>query len=147
LPPRRASPSFAGLARALITAFVLFAAACADFERGASIMAAPDAGAGETATEAGSMASYATDVHALLVSGCRRCHAPDGSAGHTTLVMSGQAETDYPRALMFVKPGDPAGSRLLNKTAGSGHGGGAIYSAGSPEHQKISQWIKEGALP
>jgi hypothetical protein len=49
--------------------------------------------------------------------------------------------------VQFVNSENPAGSRLLVKGAGMGHGGGAIYAVGTPEYQTILQWITQGSAP
>ncbi len=64
-----------------------------------------------------------------------------------TLLFTGSAPDDYPTVVTFVDTSAPAGSRLLSKLSGNGHQGGAVYAAGSPEYQKILNWIEQGALP
>ena len=126
--------------------------ACADLERGDPL---PDAAAVDTAapaTEAGAEAgaagrSFARDVHPLLVDGCARCHSRDGQAGNTTLLLTADAAADLPVVARFVNGDNPAGSRLLVKGAGMGHGGGAIFAAGSPEYRTILEWITQGSAP
>jgi hypothetical protein len=112
------------------------ATACADFSRGAASVAA-DAGAdlqADAGSADGAMTSFATDVHPLLIAHCQRCH------------MAG-AEADYATATRFVDTATPAGSRLLSKVSGNGHGGGTVFAAGSPEYLTILEWIQQGARP
>ncbi len=75
------------------------------------------------------------------------CHVPGGAASTTSLLFSGNAATDYTTVLQFVDTSAPAGSRILSKLSGNGHGGGTIYAAGSPEYETILQWIQQGAPP
>ena len=75
------------------------------------------------------------------------CHVPGGMASTTSLLFSGNAATDYTTVLQFVDTSAPAGSRILSKLSGNGHGGGTIYAAGSPEYETILQWIQQGAPP
>jgi mono/diheme cytochrome c family protein len=123
---------------------------CADLERGAPLPAdaGPDAAAVDGASDAGAPAlSFARDVHRLLLDGCARCHAPGASAGNTGLLYVRDAAKDRESTISFINREQPASSRLLGKGAGQGHGGGAIYAAGSPEHRTILDWILQGASP
>ena len=125
-------------------------ASCADFSRGEP-SPAPDAGArpdgGDAAASDGAALSFASDVYPLLVPACQSCHATGEEAGDTNLLFTGTAPDDYPTVVTFVDTSAPAGSRLLSKLSGNGHQGGAVYAAGSPEYQKILNWIEQGALP
>jgi hypothetical protein len=134
------------LRRALL---VVLLVGCADLERGP---AAPDATAPPDPAppgEAGAPVAlaFARDVHPLLLAGCRSCHAPRASAGNTALVYTGDAAADLAASLPFVDRLRPGSSRLLSKGAGVGHGGGALYPAGSPEYEQIRQWIEQGTAP
>jgi hypothetical protein len=122
--------------------------ACADFSRGdpsASGGAAP--GPMGDGSDAGSGASYAAGVHAILLDGCASCHSPTGAASGTALVLTGSAPDDYLSTLDFVDVGAPGASRLVVKMEGRGHAGGAIYTGASPEHAQVVRWIGEGAAP
>ena len=136
--------------RVFAFALVLAAAGCADFSRGAP-SPKPEGGvvadAGAEGGEGGGGTSFATDVYPLLMSGCQRCHAAGKEAGDTQLVLTGSAEADYPSVTLFVDTSAPSGSRLVTKMSGSGHQGGTVYAAGSPEYQTIVQWIQQGASP
>jgi hypothetical protein len=135
--------------RVVALVIALGAGGCADFERGKSIPG-PDAGAEAGVADggdAGGALSFAADVHPLLLSGCRRCHVEGGQAGGTSLLLSDDAAKDLPKVLALVDLSNPAGSRLLVKSAGQGHTGGAIYGPGSPEHERILNWIQGGARP
>ena len=127
---------------------ILFGAAlgCADFSRGG-----PGFDAGEPTTDAsakgdGGALSFTTDIYPLL-SPCRNCHVPGGAASSTSLIFTGTASSDYTTVLNFVNTANPAGSRMLVKMSGSGHGGGTIYAAGSSEYETILSWIQQGAPP
>jgi hypothetical protein len=125
-------------------------ASCADFSRGEPSPAS-DAGAspdsGDATTPDGAALSFAVDVYPLLVPACQSCHATGEDAGDTQLLFTGSAPDDHPTVIMFVDTSAPAGSRLLSKGSGNGHGGGAVYAPGSPEYQTILNWIEQGALP
>jgi hypothetical protein len=126
---------------------ILFGAAlgCADFSRGG-----PGFDAGEPTEAAaksdGAALSFATDIYPLL-SPCRNCHVPGGAASSTSLIFTGTAAADYTTVLNFVNTSSPASSRMLAKMSGSGHGGGTIYAAGTPEYETILNWIQQGAPP
>jgi hypothetical protein len=130
-----------------VLAPVLWGAAlgCADFSRGG-----PGLDAGQATDVAakgdGAALSFANDVYPLL-SPCRNCHVPGGAASSTSLIFTATAGADYTTVLQFVNTASPASSRLLAKLSGSGHGGGTIYAAGTPEYQTILTWIQQGAPP
>jgi hypothetical protein len=126
---------------------LVLAGGCADFQRGAYWDEAESASASETAVSDGGL-GYAADVHALLDTGCERCHAPSNSAGNTDfLIISDDIDASYESTLEFVDLDDPAASRLLAKMAGLGHGGGAVFDDRSPEYALILAWIEQGAPP
>jgi len=133
-----------------VFAGALALASCADFSRGEP-SPAPDAGArpdgGDAAAPDGAALSFGADVYPLLVPACQSCHATGEQAGDTQLLFTGSAPDDYPTVVTFVDTSAPAGSRLLSKLSGSGHQGGTVYAAGSPEYQTILHWIEQGALP
>jgi hypothetical protein len=132
-----------------LLAAVLFGAACADFSRGPASPAA-DAGAdtgGEGGPADGAVVSFAADVHPLLIASCQRCHSAGAEAGDTQLLLTGDADADYATVSRFVDTSAPAGSRLLSKASGNGHGGGTVFAAGSPEYQTVLDWIQQGAPP
>jgi hypothetical protein len=118
---------------------------CADFSRGGPAI---DTGGGMDAAAQGDggALSFATDVYPLL-SPCQNCHVPGGAASSTSLIFTGTAAADYTTVLNFVNTSAPASSRRLAKLSGSGHGGGTIYAAGSPEYETILTWIQQGAPP
>jgi hypothetical protein len=122
---------------------------CADVERGPRTPR-PDAGPDLAPAEAGAAdtggVAFAA-VYPLIDDGCKRCHMPGGMAASSTFQLSGQAATDYPGVRALVDPMAPAGSRLLAKTAGQGHGGGVIYRAGSTEYAALLAWVEGGAAP
>jgi hypothetical protein len=124
---------------------VAAALGCADFSRGGPSMdvgESTDAGA----TGDGGALTFAADIYPLLTI-CMNCHVPGGAASDTSLIFSGNAATDYTTVLQFVDTSAPAGSRILSKVSGNGHGGGTIYAAASPEYDTILQWIQQGAPP
>jgi hypothetical protein len=133
--------------RSLLLVLALFAG-CADLERGPRPPlpdAGPDLGALEGGAEAGGP-SFAM-VFPVIDSGCRRCHVAGGMAGTSSFLLTGMAMTDYSAVRALVDPAAPAGSRLLAKAAGQGHGGGVIYRADSPEYTLLAAWIAAGAAP
>jgi hypothetical protein len=141
---RRQCRGLQSLALALIASTI----GCADFSRGPT---SSGAGGGEGTVDAagtadGATLSFATDVLPLL-SICKNCHVSDGQASQTALIFSGNTSTDYATVVQFVDTSTPAGSRLLAKIKGNGHGGGTIYAAGSPEYETILTWIEQGASP
>jgi hypothetical protein len=140
--------------RAPLALMILVLVGCADLERGDT---APDA-AGPVVTDGGgdvgmpgdggaAATSFARDVHPLLLDGCGRCHTAGGMAASSGLLFTREAAADRQAALTFVNLDQPAASRLLSKGAGIGHGGGAVYAAGTPEYDTILRWIAQGASP
>jgi hypothetical protein len=123
---------------------ILLAMGCADVERG-SRPPVPEAGPEAGANDGGAV-SFAT-VRPLLVDGCQRCHAPGQQAGNTALLFTGDAMAELASVRGFVDTASPARSRLLAKTSGQGHGGGAIYRPGSAEYAALLAWIEGGAAP
>lgn len=127
----------------------LLASACADVRRG---VPAPDpwepppdvpgidGGTGEGV-------SFAAAVLPILVDRCQSCHMPGGAAGQTSFLVTGNADTDYEETIPLIDESAPAESRLLSKASGIGHGGGAIFRAGTAEYDTILSWILNGALP
>jgi hypothetical protein len=121
------------------------APACADFSRGAQVAetgTSTDAGAPSD----GGALSFATDIYPLLAT-CMNCHVAGGAASGSSLLFAGHAGTDYQNVLKFVQTAAPAGSRLLSKVSGNGHGGGTIYAAGTTQYETILAWIQQGAPP
>ena len=86
-------------------------------------------------------------VRPLLDDGCRHCHSAGQQAGDTGFLLNGDAAAEYAAVRSFVDPAAPAGSRLLAKASGQGHGGGTIYRAGSPEYAALLAWVESGAGP
>jgi len=123
--------------------------ACADLSRGEPSAARVDATTDSQGTDGGAgdaAASFAT-VHALLVPTCQRCHTQGGEAGGSQLLFTGDVAADLAAAMRFVDTSAPAGSRLLSKMSGNGHGGGVVYAAASPEYDTVLRWIQQGAPP
>lgn len=134
----------------LVLAACAGGAGCADFSRGPDSPPAVDAGSDDAAKdggEDGAAASFASTVHPLLISACQGCHAAGAQAGDTQLLLTGDTAADYATVSRFVNASSPAGSRLLSKASGNGHGGGTVLAAGSPEYQAVLDWIQQGALP
>jgi hypothetical protein len=133
-------------------------AGCADWSRGpTSTGAGADGGAGADAagavgTDGGAEGSaaqltFADPIHGLLISACQPCHSTGQEAGDTMYLLTGDATADYTTVSQFIDTSAPAGSQLLVKMSGSGHGGGTVYAADSPEYLSILRWIQEGAPP
>jgi hypothetical protein len=117
---------------------------CADFRRGAywdDVEADEDA-ADETEGVDGEL-RFGADVYPLLVDGCASCHEP----GALDYVVSGDIDETYDATVRIVDIVDPTSSRLLHKTRGDGHGGGAVYDRMSEEYAVILSWIEQGAVP
>jgi hypothetical protein len=133
---------------------LLLIAACADLERGAPSPDAalePDAAAVQDGVPVadGVVAglSFARDIHPILVDRCGRCHSDDGQASETSMILGTDPARDLIQIRKLVNPDNPAGSRLLVKGAGAGHGGGAIISSASAEYRTVLQWISLGSAP
>lgn len=137
--------------RRLALLLLLLISGCADLERGEPSPPAPDAGAttdgAVTATDGGATVSFARDVYPILVDRCARCHSSSGEASDTSFILGNDPARDLASVRKLVDPDDPAGSRLLVKAAGTGHGGGAILAPSSAEYQTILQWISQGSPP
>jgi mono/diheme cytochrome c family protein len=128
----------------------LLLAGCADFTRGErrDVGGAPaPAPIDDDGGLAGEDLGFADEVHGPLLTACQGCHSAGGSAATSDYLLSGEADTDYATSLRFVNEAEPARSRLLTKAAGTGHGAGAIWPAGSDEHSLLLRWISEGAQP
>lgn len=143
-------------ARALLGGVMLAAlgaalpgASCADLERGERAAVGGADGGSEAGPpgDGGGGLTFAQDVHPLLLDGCGDCHTVGGQADDTALVFTGDPDADRAATLAFVNADTPAQSRLLNKAAGNGHEGGAIYTADSTEYQTILGWIMQGTTP
>src|SRR5262252_9416005 len=118
---RRAPLGMVGL-----SCLLMAAAACADLSRGPAPEppeAAADAGTGDGAGGDAAALSFAASIEPLLAPTCGRCHVPGEQAGDTQLLFTGDAATDYATVSRFVDASAPAGSRLLSKMSGNGHGG------------------------
>jgi hypothetical protein len=132
---------------------VLTMVGCADLERGHPLTVDAAAETGGPATEGGAgdsavaTASFARDVHPLLVDLCGRCHSASGQASNTALVLGNDPGRDLAPVRRLVNGDNPTGSRLLAKGAGSGHGGGAIVAPGTTEYRIILDWITQGSAP
>ena len=124
---------------ALAVALAAGAPGCADFSRGPAQTTTEGTGG----TPDGAL-SFAADVYPLFTI-CMNCHVPGGAASGTALIFSGNAAADYTAVLKFVDTSAPAGSRILSKVSGNGHGGGTIYASGSPEYETLLAWIQQGA--
>jgi hypothetical protein len=143
---RRRSP--AGSRRWLAGALALLLAGCADLERGPRPLE-PDAGPDAAPAEVGggdAGLAFAS-VFPLIDGACKRCHMPGGMAADTKFLLTGQAMTDYAAVRALVDPAAPAGSRLLAKASGQGHGGGVVYRTSSTEYAALLAWIESGAAP
>lgn len=134
------------LPRGAFSLILAVLAGCGGFRRGESWDDTTSTGPG-TGTSGGDAPTFAADVHPLLVDACGGCHAPGASAGDTGLVLTGDAGDDLAGVLDLVDLDQPGQSRLLTKAAGMAHVGGALFSAGSPEHDLIVAWIAAGAPP
>lgn len=90
--------------------------------------------------------SFADGVHDNIVRRCGSigCHG-DGAGGFSIF---GDIEADYEAVLEHVVPGDAQSSALILKGTNSvNHGGGQVWSVGSPEYELIVTWIDDGANP
>src|SRR5262245_15040160 len=114
--------------------------ACADLERGPR-PETPDAGPITDASAGDGGGPAFAEVRALVVRDCAGCHAAGREAGGTSFLLGTDPAADYRAVRALVDPANPAGSRLLGKAAGQGHGGGAVWQPGSPEQTKVLAWI------
>ena len=90
--------------------------------------------------EPDAIATFQANIKPILQP-CTSCHAA-GAGGWT---YDGGLNA-YNQVISQVNTGSPAESPLLvNATGGSGHGGGTIFSAVSPEYQALVSWIEDGA--
>jgi hypothetical protein len=152
--PAAAVANLACLAAAvmLLAAVPGTAGGCADFSRGDPGPGAGGAGGGGGALDGGpgdggAGASFAANVHPLLMDACASCHEAGGEAADTSLLLTGQAAADYPAVMALVDIADPVASRLLTKASGRGHQGGNIFAAGSSGYTVLLGWIQGGAPP
>jgi len=102
-------------------------------------------GARETRAEAARELVFAGAVHQALLAGCRSCHSQSGVAGRGKYVLDGTLEADYTATRAQVNVAQPESSALLRRASGVEHPGGAIFAAGSPDQQRLSRWIRDGA--
>jgi hypothetical protein len=129
-----------------ISIAALALAGCADLERGPRPEVPDAAVAGDGGAGDGAGPGFAA-VRPLVLAGCASCHARGQSAERTSFLVGADPDADHRSTRPFVDPANAAGSRLLSKAAGNGHGGGAIWRPGSPEHAALVAWIGGGARP
>lgn len=132
---------------------------CADFSRGESPaiadaaalpdtgLPADDAGGTQIADAATTATVTFSQVHPLLLSACRDCHRSGGQAANTTLLFSGNESTDLATTLPYINRNDAGNSRLITKSTGRNHGGGATWAPGSSTVATVLSWIQQGAQP
>jgi len=86
--------------------------------------------------------SFANDVLPALESSCKSCH---GSSGNFTITT---ASATYANISNFngINVGVPENSRLLTKSIGVSHGGGAVWSTSTSGYVTVKDWISQGAL-
>ncbi|MEO8178174.1 MAG: hypothetical protein ABI895_05000 [Deltaproteobacteria bacterium] len=140
-PPVRAPPAGAGSEKR---------AQDADKEKETAPAAGSEApstekGASEASAEGPREVVFAGAVHQALLGGCRSCHSQSGVAGRGKYVLDGTLEADYTATRGQVNVAQPESSALLRRASGVGHPGGAIFAPGSPEQQRLSSWIRDGA--
>jgi hypothetical protein len=132
-----------------LAVILVLLAGCADLERGPRPPepdAAPDMTPAEVGTAADAGLSFAS-VFPLIDGACKRCHMPGGMAADTKFLLTGMAAADYNAVRALVDPAAPAGSRLLAKASGQGHGGGVVYRTSSTEYAALLAWVQGGAAP
>ncbi len=83
----------------------------------------------------------------VLSAACTDCHeVPNGSGSYDIyylpLFSSQQMKTNFSEAAKHANINNPAGSRLLQKAIGQGHGGGAILNVNGQGYQDILTWIQ-----
>jgi hypothetical protein len=88
---------------------------------------------------------FAGALHQALLGACRSCHSPSGVAGRGKYVLDGTLEADYTATRGQVNVAQPESSALLRRASGVAHPGGAIFLPGSPDQQRLSSWIRDGA--
>ncbi len=140
-------------ARAAAVLCCAFTLGCADVSRGPATPV-PDGGADVDAQTGdasqagdGGALSFATSIHPVMTASCHGCHAVGQQAGDTQLLLTADVAADYEVVMRFVDTSSPAGSRLLSKMSGNGHGGGTVFAATTPEYLTFLQWIQQGARP
>ena len=94
---------------------------------------------------------FQTSVDPILAS-CIDCHeAPNGSGNfdihYRPLLGSTEMSTNYNEARKHTDINDPAGSVLLQKATGNGHGGGAVINANGQQYSDILNWIQNPVQP
>jgi hypothetical protein len=119
--------------------------ACADLERGPRPVA-PEAGAADGRGDGAGGSSFAT-VRPLLARDCAGCHAAGREAGTSGFVLGDDPAADHRSTRAFVEPANARASRLLDKAAGQGHGGGVVWTPRSSEYAAVLAWITAGAPP
>lgn len=99
-----------------------------------------------------SQVNYQLEIQPIFNANCIGCHPGNGNMNLTALVsyanLVNTVSFGYAPALR-VKPGDPSGSVLWNKLAGTNVYGQQMPQGGSltlPEINLIENWISEGAL-
>lgn len=93
------------------------------------------------------LALYQTTVDPILSAACADCHqVPNGAASYDIYFLplygSQQMRVNYGEAAKHANIGNPAGSRLLQKAIGNGHGGGQIFPANDQRYLDILNWIQ-----
>ncbi len=92
---------------------------------------------------------FAREVQPVLASACAGCHERVGRGGRLLLASGADPETvaaNYDAVRAFVTPGAPERSPLLlaplaPAEGGTGHGGGAVLAAASPEWRALQAWV------
>jgi len=143
-PVRRIAPLLAAL-------LALALAGCGDFDRGEDVAGAPEGPPAANGGDGGDggdgdAARWADDVHPLLIERCTACH----TANFASMPLTGDPDVDFGPVTSQVTPGDPDGSRLLQKAIGElGHGGGETLRSPVDDGaiETISSWIAVGAEP
>lgn len=123
------------------------AAGCAPFERGGRRIE-PDAGmvADAMSGDAGG-ASFAADVHPILLDRCGDCHREGGAAAKSEYVLADDPESDREAVLGLIDTDAPDSSELLKKARGEMHGGGSVMPRDSADYATVRAWIAAGAPP
>jgi hypothetical protein len=87
---------------------------------------------------------FQPEIHGLMMTTCRMCHAPGAPAGGSKLILRGEARADYDTVRAFADVRRPRASLLITKASGQMHGGGPTAPAGSRVQRRLLAWITAG---
>ncbi|MFT6435152.1 MAG: hypothetical protein ACJAVI_003204 [Candidatus Azotimanducaceae bacterium] len=77
----------------------------------------------------------------VIVTRCRVCHVQGGIAGNTPLLYTGIESEDFETVRTYVATDSDAANRILDKSRGVAHGGGAVLASGSTEYLNLVEFL------